>query len=168
MLSENDITLPIKPTKPSEAKETKSEAIPLQAFSKPLKCEISNDGKTYKLLQGFYYYRKGEINDAERIDYFSDYGKFLERKEVKVPYGFISDGFTNMGFHQFIPKFGKGLKCAILHDYLCEAFHKGEISRKEADSIFLESMLETKAFNPIKCYVIYLSVRAFALIKGFK
>ncbi|WP_363322669.1 DUF1353 domain-containing protein [uncultured Helicobacter sp.] len=84
-----------------------------------------------------------------------------------IPAGFISDGFTNFGFHSFIPKYGKGLKCAILHDYLCEEFHKGKITRLQADRIFLESMLETKAFSKMKCYILYFAVRLFAKIKGY-
>lgn len=138
----------------------------LQPFTAPIECIIANDGKSITLLRGFRYYRRGQMSDAERVDYFSDYGLWVERKEIIVPRGFISDGFTNMGLHQFIPKYGKGLKCAILHDFLCEEAHAGNILRKEADNIFLESMLETRAFAPIKAYIIYYAVRAYAKIKG--
>ena len=123
----------------------------LQRFTEPIICQIANDGKSYTLKQGFFYYRKGDLS-----------------KKIIVPEYFKSDGFTNFGFHSFIPKYGRGLKCAILHDFLCEQFHKGQISRKDADKIFLESMIETKAFCKAKCYILYFAVRIFAFVKGYK
>lgn len=120
-------------------------------FTHPIICEIANDGKSYTLQVPFAYYRKDNPQEL-----------------IIVPRGFKSDGFTNFGFHSFIPKYGKGLKCAILHDYLCEQFHKGKITRIEADSLFLESLLETKAFSKPKCYVLYGAVRLYALLKKYK
>lgn len=120
-------------------------------FTHPIVCEIANDGNTYTLVKGFFYYRKD--NQAEQI---------------VVPEGYVTDGFTNFGFDWFIPRFGKGLKCAILHDYLCDGFHAGRNTRKFADKVFLEAMKETKAFNKFKTYTIYYSVRLYALFKGFK
>ena len=122
-----------------------------QPFTAPIVCEIANDGKSYTLQVPFAYYRKDNLG-----------------AQIIVPKGFKSDGFTNFGFHSFIPKYGKGLKCAILHDHLCEQFHKGKITRKEADSIFLESLLETKAFSKPKCYVLYGAVRLYAWVKKYK
>ena len=139
----------------------------LPPFSAPLVCEISNDGKIYTLINGFCYYRKGELNNEE-FERAKEKGERIERLEVNVRAGFRSDGFTNFGFHSFIPKFGKGLKCAILHDYLCEHFHLGNIRRKTCDEIFLEALLETKAFPKWKCYVLYASVRIYAFLKGYK
>lgn len=118
-------------------------------FLKELICKIDNDGKSYALLQGFYYEsRKGDI--------------------ITIPKGFVSDGFTNFGLHFIVPQYGRGLKCAILHDYLCENFHKGLNSRVYADKIFLESMREVKAFSAFRAYLIYFGVRAFAKVKGYK
>lgn len=114
----------------------------VQAFTSPIICKISNDGKCYELKVGFNYYRK----DSTKPD-------------IIVPAGFKSDGFTNLGFHSLVQKFGKGLKCAILHDFLYETGRKSGISRKEADDIFLEAMLETKAFCKIKAYFLYFCVR---------
>lgn len=138
----------------------------LQPFTAPLECRIANDGKSVELLRGFYYYRAGEPSDKEQEQYYKQKGIIPYREEVKVPFGFKSDGFTNMGLHQIIPKYGKGLKCAILHDFLCEKAHKGLLARKEADDIFLEAMLETKSFTKFKAYMIYYAVRAYAKIKG--
>lgn len=121
--------------------------IEIAPFLSTLKCEISNDGKSYTLLQGFYYQSKAG-------------------EHIIIPAGFKSDGFTNFGLHSIVPQYGKGLKCAILHDYLCEQAHKGKISRAKADEIFLESMLETKAFSKFRIYIIYIGVRLFAKVKG--
>ena len=133
----------------------------LQKFTAPIVCEISNDGKTYTLAKGFYYYRA----DGQWAQYSSEDGEViyaLERDTIEVPRGFKSDGFTNLGFHRLVQKFGKGLKCAILHDYLYEFGREMGISRKEADEIFLEAMLETKAFWKIKAYFLYFCVRVGA------
>lgn len=113
-----------------------------QKFTAPIICKIANDGKSYELRVGFGYYRKDNEKDI-----------------IIVPAGFVSDGFTNLGFHGLVQKFGKGLKCAILHDYLYEVGAKEGISRKEADDIFLEAMLETKAFCRFKSYFLYYCVR---------
>lgn len=120
-------------------------------FTKSLKINMSDDGKFFTLLEDLTYYRKNDTSDL-----------------IRVSAGFVSDGFTNFGFHFLVNQYGRGLKCAILHDYLCSCFHNGAISRKEADSIFLESMLETRAFSKVRCYVIYFFVRIFAKIKGYK
>lgn len=122
-----------------------------QKFTEPIICEISNDGRYYTLAKGFYYYRKGNESDI-----------------IIVPKGFKSDGFTNFNCDFLVKKYGKGLKCAILHDFLCENFKKGLNTRAYADSIFLESMLETKAFCKLKCYALYFLVRFYTKIKKYK
>ncbi|GMB93693.1 DUF1353 domain-containing protein [Helicobacter bizzozeronii] len=88
-------------------------------------------------------------------------------EEIIVPAGFSCDGFTNLGLNQLVPKFGKGLKCAILHDYLCEQVQHGKHPRKYADDVFLEAMLETKAFAKFKAYFLYGCVRGFGIAKAF-
>lgn len=126
----------------------------LQRFTEPIEVRFSNDGKSLTLLQGFYYYRKGSSAD--------------DQSAIKVPSGFHTDGFSNFGADFVLPRFGKGLKCAVLHDYLCVEFHAGRVSRAFADKVFLEAMIETGAFNKIKAYVIYASVRIYANFKGYK
>lgn len=126
----------------------------LQRFTEPIEVRFSNDGKSLTLLQGFYYYRKGSSAD--------------DQSAIKVPRGFHTDGFSNFGADFVLPRFGKGLKCAVLHDYLCVEFHAGRVSRAFADKVFLEAMIETRAFNKIKAYVIYASVRIYANFKGYK
>lgn len=126
----------------------------LQRFTEPIEVRFSNDGKSLTLLQGFYYYRKGSSAD--------------DQSAIKVPRGFHTDGFSNFGADFVLPRFGKGLKCAVLHDYLCVEFHAGRVSRAFADKVFLEAMIETGAFSRIKAYVIYISVRIYAFCKGYK
>lgn len=116
-----------------------------QSFTSPIICKISNDGKSYELVVGFGYYRKDNHDNV-----------------IIVPKGFISDGFTNLGFHGLVQKFGKGLKCAILHDFLYENGKSLGYTRKQADDIFLEAMLETRAFCKIKAYFLYACVRVGA------
>ena len=123
----------------------------LARFTDPIRAEFSNDGKSLTLLQGFFYYRKG-----------------AQESRVEVPEGFKSDGFSNFGLHFIVKRYGRGLKCAILHDYLCEQAHAGKISRKECDEIFLEAMRETRSFSPFKARVIYLGVRIYAKCRGYK
>lgn len=123
----------------------------LARFTDPIKAEFSNDGRSLTLLQGFYYYRK----DAQE-------------SRIEVPAGFKSDGFSNFGLHFIVKRYGRGLKCAILHDYLCEQAHAGNISRKECDEIFLEAMRETRSFSRFKSRLIYLGVRIYAKWKGYK
>lgn len=135
----------------------------LQKFTAPIVCEISNDGKHFELERGFFYFRKGE--QEPQADFK---GRFeVPSTAIVVPAGFKSDGFTNFGLDLLVQKYGKGLKCAILHDYLCENFHKGKNTRKFADEVFLEAMLETKAFCKFKAYLLYFAVRVFAKIKGY-
>lgn len=126
----------------------------LQRFTEPIEVRFSNDGKSLTLLQGFYYYRKGSSAD--------------DQSAIKVPRGFHTDGFSNFGADFVLPRFGKGLKCAVLHDYLCVEFHQGRVSRAFADKVFLEAMIETRAFSRVKAYMIYASVRIYANFKGYK
>lgn len=126
----------------------------LQRFTEPIEVRFSNDGKSLTLLQGFYYYRKGSSAD--------------DQSAIKVSRGFHTDGFSNFGADFVLPRFGKGLKCAVLHDYLCVEFHAGRVSRAFADKVFLEAMIETGAFSRIKAYMIYASVRIYAICKGYK
>ncbi|RKV31663.1 DUF1353 domain-containing protein [Helicobacter pylori] len=131
----------------------------MRKFSDPIVAEFSNDGKKLRLVEGFEYYLKQDHS-----------------KKIIVPSGFSSDGFTNMGFSFVIPRYGSALKCAILHDYMCDVLN-GVVprqqdflihTRKECDDLFLESMLEVKAFSVFKAVLIYYAVRLFAKVKGLK
>ncbi len=78
----------------------------MRKFSEPIVAEFSNDGKRLRLVEGFEYYLKNDHS-----------------KKLIIPSGFSSDGFTNMGFSFVIQRYGSGLKCAILHDYMCDVLN---------------------------------------------
>ncbi|GAA7686499.1 hypothetical protein COL0001_14830 [Helicobacter pylori] len=131
----------------------------MRKFKDPIVAEFSNDGKSLKLVEGFEYYLKNDHS-----------------KKLIIPSGFVSDGFTSMWFSFVIPRYGSGLKCAIFHDYMCDVLN-GVVprpndcfinNRKECDDLFLESMLEVKAFSVFKAVLIYCAVRLFAKVKGLK
>lgn len=125
----------------------------LKPFSAPLKVELANDGKSLTLLEPLT---------------FIEYSHLTPLDEIIVPAGYVSDGFSNMGFNQILPRFGRGLKCAVLHDYLCDEARAGRNTRKYADKMFLKAMLEYRAFSKFKAYAIYCAVRLYAIFKGLK
>lgn len=139
-----------------------------QKFTEPIECIISNDGKYFQLTKGFVYYRKTHKEFIERRHYSAD--EIVENGTdcILVPKNFKSDGFTNFGLDFLVRKYGKGLKCAILHDFLCEQNKDGKNTRKFADEVFLEAMLETQAFCKAKAYFLYACVRIYAKFKGYK
>jgi hypothetical protein len=95
---------------------------------------------------------------------------FLTNKgydSITIPKGFVSDGFSSKVFRFIVPKYSRGLRAVILHDYLCKEFHKGEYTRKYADKSFLQALLNDK-YPTFKAYFIYLCVRLYAKIKGYK
>lgn len=139
-----------------------------QKFTEPIECIISNDGKFFQLLKGFVYYRKTHKELIETKHYNADEIVEFGCENIVVPKNFKSDGFTNFGFDFLVQRYGKGLKCAILHDYLCTRFFDGFCTRKFADECFLEAMLETKAFCKFKAYLLYFLVRLYAKIKRYK
>ena len=96
----------------------------MSSFTKPLIVEVLDDGENYALKEEFSYYREGD-----------------EKNIITVPKGFITDfASTPRLIWSILPPFGKYAKSAVLHDFLCQKYHRGEILRKEADHIFLESM----------------------------
>ncbi|GAA7052841.1 DUF1353 domain-containing protein [Helicobacter pylori] len=131
----------------------------MRKFSEPIMVEFSDDGKSLRLVEGFEYYLKNDHS-----------------KKLIVLSGFSSDGFTSMGFSFVIPRYGSALKCAILHDCMRDVLN-GVMprpdnflihTRKECDDLFLESMLEVKAFPVFKAVLIDYAVRLFAKVKGLK
>lgn len=131
-------------------------------FTSRINVAFSDDGKSVELLNSIRYYRKIQTNKIETNK------DSMCSKEVIIPQGFISDGITSFGLSFIVPRFGRGLKCVILHDYLCTLFHKGKISRKLCDEIFLEALLETKALSKTKAYFMYFCVRIYAKYKGYE
>ena len=139
-----------------------------QKFTEPIECIISNDGKFFQLTKGFVYYRKTHKAVIEQKHYSADEIVEFGTDCVLVPKNFRSDGFTNFGLDFLVRKYGKGLKCAILHDFLCDCARDGKNTRKFADEVFLEAMLETGAFCKVKAYFLYFCVRFYAVLKRLK
>lgn len=114
------------------------------SFMTPLKGEILDNGNLL-VTEEFDYYRE-ENND----------------EVIKVPSGFESD-FASVPFlfRIFVSPIGRHSKPAVLHDYLCERYHLGEVSRDYCDEVFNEAMKVKKVpfFHRI---VLYSGVRIYA------
>ncbi len=80
----------------------------MSSFTSPLHVEVLENGKEYRILEEFIYYRS-------------------EQKDIKivVEKGFITD-FASVPriFWSIFPPFGVYTKSAVLHDRLCVAFLK--------------------------------------------
>lgn len=123
----------------------------MSSFTTPLKVEIHDNGRLYILTESFHYYREDK-----------------SKENIIVPKGFITDFATTPRIlWSVLPPFGRYAKCAVLHDYLCEEFHRGRIKRKEVDKIFLESM-EAISIPFFTKWSLYLGVRIYAVFKGYK
>lgn len=121
----------------------------MSKFTTPLRVEVVNNGKAFKLLEGFEYYRENNKNDI-----------------IKVPVGFETD-FASVPriFWSIFPPQGAGKKqdyCkpSVLHDFLYDTTCAIPMSRKEADDIFFEAMSALKVNKACK-YILYYSVRWF-------
>lgn len=162
----------------------------MSSFTTPLKVEVLDNGKEYKILETFTYYKTNQ-----------------KHIKIKVEKDFITD-FASVPriFWIFYPPFGIYTKPAVLHDRLCEAFlHKQQwkdvlenkdannqdakninnsqdlkdtqytihntqdffnsyVTRKQADRIFLESMIAINVPYFTRM-ILYYSVRIYAIIK---
>lgn len=130
----------------------------MSSFTAPLHLEPL-DEKTWMLVQDFKYY----------------IGKKNSNRYVRVPAGFKTDfASTPRILWSLLPPWGQYGKAAIVHDFLC--IHKEitnvdedgytsteEISRKEVDKIFLESM-KVLGVNRATRYAMYFGVRAYAIL----
>lgn len=121
----------------------------MSKFTTPLKVEVVDNGKAFKLLEGFIYYRENDKNDI-----------------IEVPAGFVTD-FASVPrvFWSMLPPQGAGkkqdyAKAATLHDYLWDKTCKINFTRKEADDIFLEAMTAVKVSKFVR-YLLYYCVRWF-------
>lgn len=116
-------------------------------------------------------------SDILGSDYFYTAEPFIyhidcypSNKIVKVPEGFLSDGASiPRVFWFWASPIGRHAQAAILHDYLCEyltILEDGkpvEITRKEADQIFKESLLVLGVSNS-KANIMYAGVSAYRLV----
>lgn len=125
----------------------------MSSFTTPLIVKVLDSGSSYELQEGFSYYRADK--DSKLPD-------------IEVPAGFITD-FASVPriFWSILPPFGRYTKSAVLHDFLCEEWKKGKNTRKKADSIFLESM-KAVGVKRLTRVLLYLGVRIYAILKGYK
>jgi len=77
--------------------------------------------------------------------------------KIVVPAGFTTDlASVPRIFQSIIPKLGHHIRPAIVHDYCYEGFTN--LTRKEADEMFLEGMQETKV-SWLRRNTMWLAVR---------
>ncbi|MDO7253907.1 DUF1353 domain-containing protein [Helicobacter cappadocius] len=116
----------------------------MSSFTTSLKGEILDNGNLL-ITEEFDYYRE-ENND----------------EVIKVPSGFESD-FASVPFlfRIFVSPIGRHSKPAVLHDYLCELYHKGEVSRDFCDEVFNEAM-KVKKVSSFHRIILFYGVRTYA------
>ncbi len=123
----------------------------IQSFTEQRQVAINEKGKYVTILTPFRYYRKDR-----------------SKPDIIVPAGFVSDGFSSGIFEFLIPRFGGGISSSFLHDYILATYwEKSEMTRKECDEIFLESLLETKAVSKFKAYFLYYCVRFYSFLRRY-
>lgn len=109
-----------------------------------------------------------KVIDGSNFSLVQDFNFYFEEETITIPKGFITDfGSVPQIFQSFVSPIGKPTKAYVLHDYLCVKAKKGELSRKEADEIFLKAMKRLKV-RKIKRKIIYFYVRLYAILKGLK
>lgn len=113
----------------------------MSSFTTQLKVTPLGDGRRWKLIEPFEYYRTGR-----------------EHVRYTVPAGFITD-FASVPrlLWPILPPYGRYGKAAVLHDYL---YRSGIVGRCEADIIFKEAM-EVLGVARWKRRVLYAGVRLF-------
>jgi hypothetical protein len=100
------------------------------------------DGKRWELLTAFVYH----------------VGQYPSAHVITVPAGFVTDLASVPRFLWVVfPPHGRYAKAAIVHDWL---YSHGNVSRKQADLIFLEGML-VLGVPHWKARVLYFAVRLF-------
>ena len=122
----------------------------MSKFTTPLVVSPQSDGRSWILWEDFTYH----------------VGEYPSNFVVWVPKGFRTD-FASVPrpFWGLISPYGKQGKAAVLHDWL---YHMGrteilnpEITRKEADGIFLEAM-QVLGVSRWRRQAMYWAVRLFA------
>lgn len=83
-------------------------------------------------------------------------------RRIYVPEGFETNfASTPRIIWALFPPIGKWTQAAVLHDYLYAVGHKTDISRKEADNIFLEAMIDGCLVQKPTAYIMWFFVRVF-------
>ena len=112
------------------------------SFLTPLKVQVMEGGKTFKLTYPFTYVWK------------SLGGKV----KIQVPIGFVTDFASIPRFARIIiPKLGRFTKSSVVHDYL---YQHGSLTRKQADLCFRDGMKEL-GVSKFRYTAMYIAVRVF-------
>ena len=99
-------------------------------------------------------------NGISKIKTLSEIPFVFQGKSYVVPKGFVSDGCSvpQMFWGLIAPCIdGRTIRAAIIHDWL---YSTAILSRKQADEIFLQLMIEDD-FSTWKAYTCYYAVRIF-------
>lgn len=117
----------------------------MSSFTERPWLEPDESGSRFKIVRSFTYH-VGELGSGNVIS---------------VPIGFTTD-FASIprAARSIIPRLGKHLQAAIVHDLL---YATKTVSRKRADEIFLEAM-EVLGVPRWKRFSMYYSVRLFGWI----
>ena len=90
----------------------------------------------------------------------------LEHEEIKVPRGYVFDGVTVKAPFTFMfsnKDLRKGIRASCFHDYMCK--HKSEYTREYATNVLVE-IWQQDGLNPIKAWIVKISVNVFQFFKG--
>lgn len=120
----------------------------MSKFTSPLKVEVFDNGRKFRLLEPFTYYREENNQDI-----------------LEVPENFVTDMCSVPRiFWSIYPPTGGGTKktsyckSGVLHD---AAYQYKWFSRKECDKLFLESM-KAVGVGFFTRWIFYICVRLFA------
>ena len=99
--------------------------------------------------------------DDKYWEVMEDYYYKTSRGVIRVPKGFRTDyASVPRIFRNIINSYGKHGRAAVVHDWLYSSQCKIDITREEADKIFLEIMKEC-GVGSIKRNLMYRMVRIF-------
>ncbi len=97
----------------------------MSSFTSPLMVSPLNDGRKWQLKRSFTYHIDSRYSN----------------NKIEVPEGFITD-FASIPrlLRLLIPKLGRYNKAAVIHDALYQGTVRINVTRQEADIIFLDAM----------------------------
>ena len=117
----------------------------MSSFTTPLSVTPLSDGRRWRLTRSFTYH----------------IGSKASRRYIRVPRGFETDFASVPKFLWFLPYWAKYSKAPVLHDWIYE---QQEMTRTEADKIFLEAMMVDWRKHRSRyavAYIEYIAVRLF-------
>ena len=129
----------------------------MSSFTSPLIVSPMHNGRNWRLERSFTY----------RI------GKKYSRHFISVPKGFVTDFASIPKLFWLLPYWAKYNKSPVLHDWLYQSkqIMGKPITRKKADSIFLEAMLVEWRGHKLRCVIAlveYCMVRLFGEFAWYK